>query len=96
MERSTPEAQSPPTHCPTCNIEFAVDFECGKYVILKCSKCGLTIRSFPPEPLAAYYEKADGDRTADLARLLAARIDREPPKVEIPMFDLDDLDSDLD
>lgn len=96
MPASEPTSQQPPTHCPVCDIEFVIDFQCGSYIVFKCSKCGLNIRSFASEPLAAFYDEGDDEKSVDLAALLAAKIDREPYKVEIPQFDLDNLSSDLD
>jgi len=98
MSASEPIPQQLPTHCPICDIELAIDFQCGSYIVLVCGKCGLNIRSFASEPIAAFYDcdGGDGEKSIDLAALLAAKIDREPRKVEIPQFDLDSLGSDLD
>ena len=96
MEVSAAESQRPPTHCPTCDIELVLAFQCGDYAIFKCFQCGLNIRSFPPEPLTAFYDEGDDEKSVDLAALQAACIDRKPPQVEIPKFSLDDLGSDLD
>lgn len=96
MEVSPVEAQRPPARCPSCDVELVLDFQCGDYMILKCHKCGLNIRSFPPEPLAAFYDKGDDKKSVDLAALQAACIDRNPPPVVIPAFSLDELGDDLD
>jgi hypothetical protein len=95
MEISVIEAQPPPTHCPTCDVELVVDFQCGRYIILKCGKCKLNIRSFPPLPLGAFYDEGFGEGSVDLDALIAEGIDRKPRKIDIPMFDLDALEDGL-
>ena len=89
MGSDQPEVRQPPTRCPLCDIELVVDFECGRYVVFKCSECGLNIRSFPPEPLVAFYE--DSEESVDIDALLAAAVDRAPAEIDIPAFDLDSL-----
>jgi transcription initiation factor IIE alpha subunit len=88
------KAQRAPTQCPICEVDFEVDFACGNYIVFKCPKCGLNIREFGNEPLAAFYE-GDDEKSVDIVELLDAYSDRHPPEIIIPSIDLSALGSDL-
>jgi len=52
---------APPTRCRACGIELQVDTQVGKYLVMKCPKCGLNYRYFPPEPLAIFHDDEEED-----------------------------------
>lgn len=55
------EVKLPLKHCPECCAKLALDFYCGKYIVMYCAACDTYFRHFPSEPLTSWKGDEDVD-----------------------------------